>query len=113
MLLFVELVLGVLEVACAFVDLSGRDVEVFVPRLGLQLSQHALGAASACDFSCSTVARCTESSIASSGVALVHAWPFGRPGPGDRAGDLRIDVDVFAVRLVAFDDAVRVDPVGE
>ena len=45
-------------------------------------------------------------------IALVDLRPFGDQHLRDRPGDLGIDIDVLALRLDAFDDAVGIDSFG-
>ncbi len=45
-------------------------------------------------------------------VAAVHGLAFGDENLLHRSGNFRIDVDVLAAGLVAFDDALGVDALG-
>ena len=109
LLLFDELVLRVLESSPSVVDLSFGDRKVLMPGLRPEFLEHG---ARGFGLRLLLLSRCPLHGIVDGQqqIALVDLCALCDQDLRDRSGDFRIDIDVLALGLHAFNDPVGVNP---
>ena len=97
--------------AWAALTWASRDVEIFLPGLGLEFVEKRRGSLG---LGLQLLGGGPLNGIVNQHqrVAAVHGLAFGDENLLHRSGNFRIDVDILAAGLIAFDDALGVDALG-